>query len=189
MANSHYYTPPLFPIIGLADRNWIRHRRFVNFSGLVGQPASGVTLEYSSSQSTRLLISTERLHPENTNGELAVSAIHLLTVALDRQASRSWTDIENLMDSVLNDVVNWERREASLDAHPLILSAKTYGDDIAAIAVVSPDVGIAIAARPYKILQNIALLRLRSCEGFGLDFFSPHPATDLTPSQEPPWNE
>lgn len=79
-----------------------------------------MTLEYSSSQSTRLLISTERLHPENTNGELAVSAIHLLTVALDRQASRSWTDIENLMDSVLNDVVNWERREASLDAHPLI---------------------------------------------------------------------
>jgi hypothetical protein len=145
------YVPPTFGLIGLTAQSSISGERFSSYSGVVGQAAASVTLEYGDrDKSSFRLVRTEALHkePGRVASELAFSAIHLLINALGPArrpaADRTVVSAQQRTEELAANQTLWENQNWLLEKQRLPAKVCRYGDSWAGYAIVDARRGVIV---------------------------------------------
>jgi hypothetical protein len=150
----------------------------LSFSGLVGEPATGVSIAYSTDiGSQQAIVQTEILAPppSDVHLELAFSAAHLLVGSLD-PTSRSEGD-RDTKDALARIRVlgeaheNWTATMWSIDGRALEARFQMYGPGWAGFALLDETRGVAVASCGLSG-EALGLQSLGSSVGFVTDFYS-----------------
>ena len=125
MPNQSFYVPPRFTPVGLARQQWVVDRWFLTFDGLIGRPATAVTLGYSNPSSPeRILVRTEEASRELGEGHLAESAMHLLINAVDsgiKPPGGAYTErVQDLIRRSAQDFSGWPEADWNIAGKALV---------------------------------------------------------------------